>query len=486
MTLIITNSSEFDQEWRLQNMVEFRIETDSLGEIKVPIDRYWGAQTQRSLDNFPFDSLGRIGFSAEFIKALGIIKRACTEVNRDLGLLSPEQADLIVKASQEVIDGKLDDEFPLVIWQTGSGTHTNMNANEVISNRAIELSGGKIGSKYPIHPNDHVNLSQSSNDVIPTAMHISAVEQIIEKLLPSLTHLKTILGEKEKEFKDIIKTGRTHLMDATPITLGQEFSGYVAQITNNITRIRNTLSHLYELALGGTAVGTGLNSHPEFAERVAKRIVELTNYPFRTGRNKFEGIAAHDAIVETSGALKVLAVSLMKIANDIRWLGSGPRTGFGELFLPANEPGSSIMPGKVNPTQPESVTQVVTQVLGNDVTIGFAGSQGNFELNVFKPVMIHNLLQSIQLLADVSMNFTNRCIKGLKPNKEKILENLEKNLMLITRLSPIIGYEVAAEVAHEAHKTGKTLKEVILEKGIMKNEEEVNKALDPTKMIAPI
>ncbi|MHA2245133.1 MAG: class II fumarate hydratase [Candidatus Hodarchaeales archaeon] len=466
-------------------MVEFRIEVDSLSKVKVPIGKYWGAQTQRALDNFPFGSLGNIRFPTEFIRALGIIKRACAEVNRDLDLLSSEKADLIVKAAQEVIDGKYDEEFPLVIWQTGSGTQTNMNANEVISNRAIELSGGKIGSKYPIHPNDHVNLSQSSNDVIPTAMHISAVGQIIERLLPSLTHLKTMLGEKEKEFKDIIKTGRTHLMDATPITLGQEFSGYVTQITNSITRIRNSMPHLYELALGGTAVGTGLNSHPEFADRVAKCIAELTSYPFRTGRNKFEGIAAHDAIVETSGALKVLSVSLMKIANDIRWLGSGPRTGLGELFLPANELGSSIMPGKVNPTQPESVTQVVTQVLGNDVTIGFAGSQGNFELNVFKPVMIYNLLQSIQLLADVSINFADRCIKGLKPNKEKILENLEKNLMLVTRLGPIIGYEAATEVAHEAYKTGKTLKEVILEKNLMKNETEINKALDPKNMISP-
>ncbi|UCG90458.1 MAG: class II fumarate hydratase [Candidatus Heimdallarchaeota archaeon] len=466
-------------------MVEFRIEIDSLGEVKVPKDKYWGAQTQRSLNNFPFTSLGQIKFSTEFIRALGIIKRACAEVNRDLGLLKTEHAELIVKASQEVIDGKFNDEFPLVIWQTGSGTQTNMNMNEVISNRAIELSGGKIGTKVPIHPNNHINLSQSSNDVIPTAMHISAVEQIKEKLLPSLTHLKATLEEKEKEFRDIIKTGRTHLMDATPVTLGQEFSGYATQIVNSISRIKNSLSHLYELALGGTAVGTGLNSHPEFAERVAKRIAELTNYPFRTGRNKFEGIAAHDAIVETSGALKVLAVSLMKIANDIRWLGSGPRAGLGELLLPVNEPGSSIMPGKVNPTQPESVTQVVTQVLGNDVTIGFAGSQGNFELNVFKPVMIHNLLQSIQLLADVSRNFADRCIKDLKPNKARILENLEKNLMLITRLSPVIGYEAASEVAHEAYKTGKTLKEIILEKGIMKNEEEINKALDPSRMISP-
>ena len=466
-------------------MVEFRIEIDSLGDVKVPIDRYWGSQTQRSLDNFPFTSLGNIKFSTEFIKALGIIKRACAEANRDLGLIKTEYAEIIIRASQEVIEGKFNDEFPLVIWQTGSGTATNMNANEVISNRAIELSGGKIGTKEPIHPNNHVNLSQSSNDVIPTAMHISAVDQINTKLLPSLSHLKAVLEDKEKEFHNIIKTGRTHLMDATPITLGQEFSGYVTQITNGITRIRNSLTHLYELALGGTAVGTGLNSHPEFADRVANRIAELTNYPFKTGRNKFEGIAAHDAIVETSGTLKVLAVSLMKIANDIRWLGSGPRTGLGELILPENEPGSSIMPGKVNPTQTESVTQVVTQVLGNDVTIGFAGSQGNLELNVFKPVMIHNLLQSIQLLSDVSMNFADRCIRGIKPNREKIKENVEKNLMLVTRLSPIIGYEAAAEVAQEAFRTGKTLKEVVLEKGLIKSEAELNQILDPKEMIGP-
>ncbi|MFW9903570.1 MAG: class II fumarate hydratase [Candidatus Thorarchaeota archaeon] len=466
-------------------MVGFRTEVDSLGEVKVPIDRYWGAQTQRSLDNFPFHSLGQIKFSIEFIRALGIIKRACAEINKELGLIKADLAEFIIKASQEVIEGKFNDEFPLVIWQTGSGTQTNMNANEVISNRAIELFGGKRGSKYPIHPNDHVNLSQSSNDVIPTAMHIAAVDQINSKLLPSLNHLKAVLEEKEEEFKDIIKTGRTHLMDATPITLGQEFSGYVTQITNSITRIRNSLYHLYELALGGTAVGTGLNSHPEFAERVAKRIAELTNYPFKTGKNKFEGIAAHDALVETSGALRVLAVSLMKIANDIRWLGSGPRTGLGELILPVNEPGSSIMPGKVNPTQTESVTQVVTQVLGNDVTIGFAGSQGNLELNVFKPVMIHNLLQSIQLLSDVSMNFANQCIRDIKPNREKIIENVEKNLMLVTRLSPIIGYEAAAEVAQEAFRTGKTLKEVVLERGLIKSETKINQILDPKKMIGP-
>ena len=466
-------------------MSGFRIETDSLGEVKVPVNRYWGAQTQRSIANFPFTSSGKIQFSVEFIRTMGIIKRVCAEVNRSLGLLEPEIADLIIKASQEVIDGKFDDEFPLLIWQTGSGTQTNMNANEVISNRAIELSGNKIGSKHPIHPNNHVNLSQSSNDVIPTAMHIATVKQIVGHLIPSLNHLQQVLEEKETEFKDIIKTGRTHLMDATPVTLGQEFSGYVTQIQKGIARIKNTLPHLYELALGGTAVGTGLNSHPEFSEQVARRIAELTNFPFKSGVNKFEGLAAHDAIVEVSGALKVVAISLMKIANDIRWLGSGPRNGLGELILPTNEPGPSIMPGKVNPTQSESVTQVVAQVLGNDVTISFAGSQGNFELNVFKPVMIYNLLQSIQLLTDVSRNFADRCIKDLKANRERIRINLERNLMLVTRLSPIIGYEAAADVAHEAYKTGKTLKEVILGKGLMKDEEDINRILDPSKMISP-
>lgn len=463
----------------------FRTETDSLGEVIVPTNRYWGAQTQRSIENFIFTSSAKIKFPNEFIQALGIIKLACAEVNKELGLLSAEKADLIIKASQEVIDGKFIEQFPLVIWQTGSGTQTNMNMNEVISNRAIELDGGELGSKKPIHPNDHVNLSQSSNDVIPTAMHISAVGLIVEHLLPSLKNLREILEEKEKEFKDIIKTGRTHLMDAIPLTLGQEFSGYATQVANGITRINNTLSHLYELAIGGTAVGTGLNSHPEFAERVTQRITEFTNYPFKSGKNKFEGIAAHDAVVEASGALKVIAISLMKIANDIRWLGSGPRNGLGELVLPTNEPGSSIMPGKINPTQSESVTQVVAQVLGNDVTIGFAGSQGNFELNVFKPVMIYNLLQSIQLLSDASRNFADRCVTGLKANEEKIKEDLEKNLTLVTRLSPIIGYEAAVDVANDAFKTGKTLKEVLLEKGLMKNEKEIDEALDPTKMISP-
>lgn len=466
-------------------MSGFRIETNGLGQVKVPNNRKWGAQTQRSIDNFPFNSAAHITFPNEFIRALGIVKRACAEVNHELDLIPSEIVDPIVQAAQEVIDGVHSNEFPLVIWQTGSGTQTNMNVNEVISNRAIEILGGKIGTKVPVHPNDHVNRSQSSNDVIPTAMHISAVENINHKLLPALNHLLKVLNEKQEEFKDIIKTGRTHLMDATPVTLGQEFSAYATQIANGITRVKNTLPHLCELAIGGTAVGTGLNSHPEFAERVAKKIAQLTDLPFQTASNKFEALAAHDAVVEASGALKVVAGSLMKIANDIRWLGSGPRNGIGELIIPSSEPGSSIMPGKVNPTQPESVTQVVSQIFGNDVTISFAGSQGNFELNVFKPVMIYNLLQSIFLLSDVAQNFADRCIKGLKANKEKIKKDLEKNLMLVTRLTPIIGYEAAAAVAHEAYKTGKSLKKVIIEKGLISDEEVINEALDPKKMISP-
>jgi fumarate hydratase class II len=465
-------------------MDENRIESDSLGEVKVPKNRYWGAQTQRSIQNFPFDSTGHIQFPVAFIRGLGVVKRACAEVNADLGLLTEEISNFIIKASQEVIDGKLNKEFPLVIWQTGSGTHTNMNANEVIANRAIELLGGKIGSKSPVHPNDHVNRSQSSNDVIPTVMHISAVESIIHSLIPSLNHLKSVLDDKAEQYKDIVKTGRTHLMDATPVTLGQEFSAYVTQITNGIVRIENSLPHLYELALGGTAVGTGLNSHPEFAEKVAQRISSITKLPFKSGRNKFEGLSAHDAIVEASGAIRVVAVSLMKIANDIRWLGSGPRNGLGELVLPANEPGSSIMPGKVNPTQPESVTQVVAQVLGNDLTIAFAGSQGNFELNVFKPVMIFNLLQSIQLISNVSVNFANNCIKGIEVNLSQIKLNLEKNLMLVTRLTPLIGYEQAASVAHEAFESNLTLKEVLLARKLLSSDE-IDTALDPSQMIKP-
>jgi fumarate hydratase class II len=465
-------------------MSEFRTETDSLGDVKVSNKRYWGAQTQRSIENFSFSSAAKIIFPIEFIRALGIVKRACADTNKELELISSDIAGVIILAAQEVIEGKFDNEFPLVIWQTGSGTQTNMNANEVIANRAIEIMGGKIGTKSPVHPNDHVNRSQSSNDVIPTAMHIAAINQIKKVLIPSLNHLLEILKNKQEEFGDIVKTGRTHLQDATPVTIGQQFSGYITQISNGITRIENTLPHLYELAIGGTAVGTGLNSHPEFAKLVTKHIRKITGFPFLSGKNKFEGLAAHDAIVETSGALKVVAISLMKIANDIRWLGSGPRTGLGEFILPANEPGSSIMPGKINPTQPESVTQVVAQILGNDVTISFAGSQGNFELNVFKPVMIYNLLQSINLLASVATNFADLCIQGLKVNAERIKENLDKNLMLVTRLSPIIGYEKAAKIAQEAFETGKTLKEVIKDKKIL-NDNDIDDILDPSKMISP-
>ncbi len=462
-------------------MSEYRIETDSLGEIKVPKKHYWGAQTQRSIENFHFESSGKIKFPSEFIRALGIIKTACAQTNKELDLISSDIADLIIKASKEVIDGKFNEEFPLVIWQTGSGTQTNMNANEVIANRAIELSGGDLGSKTPVHPNDHVNKCQSSNDVIPSAMHISAVDQINIRLIPALKYLLGALIEKQNEFKNIVKTGRTHLQDAAPLTLGQEFSGYATQIMKGIARLENTLTNLYELALGGTAVGTGLNSHPKFATLVAKIISELTGFPFITGPNKFEGIAAHDAIVETSGALRVIAISLMKIANDIRWLGSNS---IAELILPVNEPGSSIMPGKINPTQAESVTQVVAQVIGNDATIAFAGSQGNFELNTFKPVMIYSLLQSINILTNVSTNFTDHCIKGIKVNHSKISEGLEKNLMLAIKLNPILGYEKTAKLVQEAYETEKTIKEIVLEKKLF-NQNEIDTILDPKKMISP-
>jgi fumarate hydratase class II len=463
---------------------EFRIEHDGLGEVQVPKNRYWGAQTQRSINNFPFESSGNLKFPSEFIHALGIVKYACAVTNHSLGLIPTDIAELIKKAAGEVIDGEFDSEFPLVIWQTGSGTQTNMNANEVIANRAIELTGGKIGSKIPVHPIDHVNRSQSSNDVIPTAMHISAMERISKALLPALNHLLSTLKEKQEEFKDIVKTGRTHLQDATPVTLGQEFSGYSTQIEKGITRINKTIPNLYELALGGTAVGTGLNTHPEFAEQVAQVIAEYSGENFVTGINKFEGIAAHDALVEVSGALKVVAVSLMKIANDIRWLGSGPRNGLGELILPVNETGSSIMPGKINPTQAESVTQVVARVIGNDVTISFAGSQGNFELNVFKPIMIYALLESINIIADVSRNFADRCVKGLSVNYQRIKESIERNLMLVTRLTPLIGYEEAAKIAHEAYESDATIKDIVLKKGLM-SEKEIEEVLDASKMIYP-
>ncbi len=461
--------------------MEYRIETDSMGEVKVPVDKYYGAQTARSLMNF---KIGGERFPRELIRALGILKKAAALVNEDVGWLPPEKAKLIVQAADEVIAGKLDEHFPLVVWQTGSGTQTNMNSNEVISNRAIELAGGALGSKKPVHPNDDVNKAQSSNDTFPTAMHIAAAEQVVHLLIPNVTALRDALTAKSEEFKDIIKTGRTHLMDATPLTLGQEFSGYAAQLDHGLKRINNALDSLYELALGGTAVGTGLNTHPQFAVKSAAKIAELTGLPFRTAENKFEALAAHDAVVEMSGVLKTLAASLFKIANDVRWMGSGPRCGFGELTLPANEPGSSIMPGKVNPTQAEAMTMVCTQVMGNDVTINMAGASGNFELNVYKPVMIYNLLQSIRLLGDTCDSFRKNMIEGAKANPEKINYYLENSLMLVTALNPYVGYDNAAKIAKKAHAEGKTLKEAAVELGIL-TAGQFEEYMRPEKMIAP-
>ncbi len=461
--------------------MEYRIETDSMGEIKVPTDKYYGAQTARSLMNF---KIGGERFPREIIRALGILKKAAAMTNKELGILPSDKAGLIIKAADEVIEGKLDEHFPLVVWQTGSGTQTNMNANEVISNRAIELAGGKLGSKKPIHPNDDVNKAQSSNDTFPTAMHIAAVEEIHRRLIPMVTKLRDTLAKKSHEFKDIIKIGRTHLMDATPLTLGQEFSGYVQQLTNGLERIDGCLPHLYELALGGTAVGTGLNTHPEFAVKAAKKIAELTGKPFVSSRNKFEALASHDSLVETSGVLKTLAASLMKIANDIRWLGSGPRSGIGELLLPENEPGSSIMPGKVNPTQSEAMTMVCAQVFGNDTTVTFAGASGNFELNVFKPVIIFNVLQSTRLLADACESFTDNCVVGIKANEANIKKNLENSLMLVTALNPHIGYDNAAKVAKKAHKENKTLKQAAIELNLL-TAEKFDEVVRPEKMIGP-
>jgi len=461
--------------------MDYRIETDTMGEIKVRIDKYYGAQTARSIMNF---KIGGERFPRELIRALGILKKAAAMANKELGTLTSEKAELIFKASDEVIEGKLDEHFPLVVWQTGSGTQTNMNANEVISNRAIELAGGQMGSKKPIHPNDDVNKAQSSNDTFPTAMHISAAEEINRRLIPMITKLRDALNVKSEEFKDIIKIGRTHLMDATPLTLGQEFSGYVQQLTNGLERIDDCLPRLYELALGGTAVGTGLNTHPQFAVKSAEKIAEITGLPFITGRNKFEGLAGHDALVECHGVLKTLAVSLMKIANDIRWLGSGPRCGIGELSLPENEPGSSIMPGKVNPTQSEAMTMVCTQVFGNDVSVNIGGASGNFELNVFKPVIIFNVLQSIRLLADASESFTDNCVVGIKANETNIKKHLTNSLMLVTALNPHIGYDNAAKVAKKAHKENKTLRETVIELGLLTGEK-FDEVVRPEKMIGP-
>ena len=462
-------------------MTETRIEKDSLGEVSVPADRYYGAQTQRSLENFPISGER---FSRAMIRAFGLVKRSAAKVNADLGVLDAEKSSLIQQVADEVISGQLDDHFPLVVWQTGSGTQTNMNTNEVISNRAIEVSGGEMGSKTPIHPNDHVNCSQSSNDTFPTAMHIAAGEQTVHQLLPALRDLASTLETKADDFKDIVKIGRTHLQDATPLTLGNEFSGYAAQLRAAIAHVEATLPHIYELALGGTAVGTGLNAPEGYAKAVAAEIARLTELPFVSAPNKFAALAAHDPIVMLSGTLKAAACALMKIANDVRWLASGPRCGIGEISIPENEPGSSIMPGKVNPTQCEAMTMLCAQVIGNDMATAVGGASGNFELNVFKPVMIHNLLQSIRLLADGSRAFNDKCIRGITPNQERIDELLDKSLMLVTALAPHIGYDKASKIALKAHREGKTLKAAALELGHV-NEEEFKEYVQPHKMLGP-
>lgn len=461
--------------------MEYRIERDTMGEMQVPADRYYGCQTARSLVHF---NIGGERMPRELIRALGVLKKAAALVNLELGILPGELCGAICRAADEVIAGALDEHFPLVIWQTGSGTQTNMNANEVISNRAIELLGGVMGSKKPVHPNDHVNMSQSSNDTFPTAMSIAAAEQIHHRLLPALGALQQSMAEKAEAFKDIIKIGRTHLMDATPLTLGQEFSGYAQQLANGQERMAATLPKLSELALGGTAVGTGLNAPKGYAEKAAAKIAALTGLPFTSAPNKFEALAAHDAMVMTSGALKTVACSFMKIANDVRWLGSGPRCGLGELVLPENEPGSSIMPGKVNPTQCEAMTMVAVQVMGNDVAVNLGGASGNFELNVFKPVIIYNVLQSIRLLADAADSFRAHCIEGLQANGKQIAEHLSHSLMLVTALNRHIGYDNAAKIAKAAHANGTTLKEETLRLGLL-TAGDFDRIVDPRKMIGP-
>ena len=462
-------------------MSKTRIETDSFGPLEVDASRYWGAQTQRSLGNF---KIGGETMLAPLIRALGIIKKAAALTNMDMKNIDPKIGNAIASAANEVIDGKLDAHFPLVVWQTGSGTQSNMNANEVISNRAIELLGGKMGSKDPVHPNDHCNRSQSSNDTFPTAMHISAVEQVHHALIPSLKHLHKALERKAKTWAKIIKIGRTHTQDATPLTLGQEFSGYAAQMELGIERVKACLPRLYPLAQGGTAVGTGLNTAKGFDRKFAAHVKKITRLPFVTADNKFEALAAHDAMVELSGALNTIAVSLFKIANDIRFLGSGPRSGLGELSLPENEPGSSIMPGKVNPTQCEALTMVCCQVFGNHTAVTVAGSQGHFELNVYKPVMIYNVLQSIRLIADASISFTDNCVKGIQPNRKQIAQLMERSLMLVTALAPTIGYDKATEIAKTAHKNGTTLREEALRLGYV-TEKEFDCIVRPEDMIGP-
>ncbi|MBM9548701.1 class II fumarate hydratase [Leptospira sp. 201903074] len=456
-----------------------RIETDSMGEIEVDATRYWGAQTERSLHHF---RIGTDKFPREMIRALGILKKSAAQTNLELGILSAEKTDLIAKAADEVIAGTLDDHFPLAVWQTGSGTQTNMNVNEVISNRAIEIAGGVLGSKNPIHPNDDVNKAQSSNDTFPTAMHIACAESLVHKLIPALQTLHDTLEQKTKDFAGIIKIGRTHLQDATPLTLGQEFSGYVQQLKYSVERIERVLPSVYRLALGGTAVGTGLNTHPEFAVKAAAAIAKETGLPFVSAENKFEALATHDSLVEVSGVLKTIACSLMKIANDIRWLASGPRCGIGEISIPENEPGSSIMPGKVNPTQSEAMTMVAAQVIGNDVAVNVGGSSGNFELNVFKPLIIFNVLNSIRLLADSTVSFEEHCARGIEPNLETIEHNLKNSLMLVTALNPHIGYDKAAKIAKTAHKEKSTLKEAGIQLGIL-TAEQFDEWVKPEEMI---
>ncbi len=462
-------------------MSETRIETDSFGPLKVPADKYWGAQTQRSLGNF---KIGIETMPAPLVRALGVIKKAAALTNVDLKNLDRKTGQAISKAASEVIDGKLNDNFPLVVWQTGSGTQSNMNANEVIANRAIELLGGEVGTKDPVHPNDHVNRSQSSNDTFPTAMHISTVEQVHHALIPALEYLHEALAKKAKDWRKTLKIGRTHLQDATPLTLGQEFSGYAAQLKLGIERVKATLPRLYPLAQGGTAVGTGLNTKKGFDKAFAAHVAKITKLPFKTAPNKFEALAAHDAMVEVSGALNVIAVSLFKIANDIRLLGSGPRSGLGELSLPENEPGSSIMPGKVNPTQCEAMTMVCTQVMGNHATVTMAGSQGHFELNVFKPVMVYNVLQSIRLIADACHSFTDNCVVGITANDDQIAALMERSLMLVTALAPRIGYDNATKIAKTAHKNGTTLREEAVGLGFV-SADEFDQIVRPEKMIGP-